>query len=271
MRTLFLDERRCYLASAMRTTSIFVATSLSLLLALPAGAQALPRLELTSALLTAAQDDVLDDEDTADEPASPEVRPGGQDIGETVGGAIGFERPLGFFTSSDLGGFIRFGGYTSGEECGAPDRNCKPRITSNLQPYIGLAVGYDVLDFLAVQLSFGTGFVANAAPIENTPGSPRDYGITFMNLTVLGSYYFDRFGIVAKVFGGGSFLNPAPLPDAPFIGGNAGGGLGIRYATLLTDVTVGFDVNGYAVFVPDGGGMLVVPGMSFAPVIQYTF
>lgn len=261
----------------MRTTSILVATSLSLLAALPAGAQTLPRLQLQSSLLAAAQDDVLDDEEggepASDEEGAPdrEVKPGGQTVGETVGGATGFVLKTGFYTASDLGGFIRFGGYTTGEDCGGPDRNCKPRITSNLQPYIGLSVGYDIFSWLGVQLGFGTGFVANAAPVEGAPGSPRDYGITFTNLAVLGSWYIDRFGIVGKVFGGGAFLSPAPLPDAPFVGGNAGGGLGIRWATLLTDVTVGFDVNAYAVFVPDGGGMLVIPGMSFSPVLKYTF
>lgn len=246
----------------MRTTPILVAI-LSTLVALPAVAQALPRLSLAPTLLLPAQVDAEDeDASAASDDQAPRVE------SAQVAGATGFVRPKGFYTSSDLGGFIRFGGWADGEDCGF---RCASRISSNLQPYIGLAVGYDLLDFLAVQVSFGTGFVANAAPVQGTPDSPRDYGITFTNVALIGSYYFDRFGIVAKAFGGGAFVNPAPLPDANFAGGNLGGGLGVRWATLLTDVTIGVDVNGYAVFVPDEGGVLVIPGMSFAPVLQYTF
>lgn len=248
----------------MRSKLILVATTFSLLIGDVATAQSLPRLSLHSALLAASQDDA-DDAASERDGADAAERPAA-----SGSGATGFVRPQGFYTSSDLGGFIRFGGYADGEECGF---RCKPRTTSNLQPYIGLAVGYDLLDFLAVQVSFGTGFVANAAPVANTPDSPRDYGITFVNLALIGSYYFtgidflDRFGVVLKLFGGGSFVSPAPLPDSSPFGGNVGGGLGFRWATLLTDVTVGVDVNGYAVFVQDG----LIPGMSFAPVLQYTF
>jgi hypothetical protein len=149
------------------------------------------------------------------------------------------------------------------------------RVTSNLQPFIGLAVGYDILDWLGVQASFGTGFVANAAPLGDPGGystdTPRDYGITFMNLAVLGSFWIDRFGIVGKVFGGGALMQPAPTPEDFPLGGNVGAGLGVRWATLLTDVTIGLDVNGYLAFAPAAGSMAMIPGLSFAPVIKYVF
>lgn len=260
------------------------------LLALPAAATTTSdtplQLRLDGPLFALVQDDDLlgDDEGTGDDEGDPadedaygapaeEVQPGGSAVGETVGGAVGFVRSTGFYTASDLGGFIRFGGWADGDVCGF---RCVPRVTSNLQPFIGLAVGYDILDWLGVQASFGTGFVANAAPLGNPNGypsanTPRDYGITFINLAVLGSFWIDRFGIVGKVFGGGALLQPPPLPDDLPFGGNVGAGLGVRWATLLTDVTIGLDVNGYLTFAQGEGNMLMIPSISFAPVIKYVF
>lgn len=253
----------------MRTNRFLVASVLSLLFAIPGWAQAVPRLVLETQLLAAAQDeDLLDDEPasvSADVPAtsaSPAAR-----NADRFAGTTGFVRPQGFYTSSDLGGFIRFGGYADAEGC----YRCANRITSNLQPYIGLAIGYDVWDFFAVQVSYGTGFVANAAPVAQNVDSPRDYGITFTNFALLFNAYFDRFGVVGKLFGGAAFLGPAPYPGANVVGGNVGAGLGVRWATLLTDVTIGLDVNGYLAVIPDGGSMLTIPSLGFAPVLQYTF
>jgi hypothetical protein len=250
-------------------------------LALPAAATSnLPRLELKTQLLTMAQDDLYDDDVLGDSPAAQPARvedgarpagsPGesGQVIGQSVGGATGFVHQTGFYTMSDLGGFVRFGGWADGEACGF---RCVQRPWSNLQPYIGLAMGYDIFDWLAVQGSFGTGFVANAAPVALTPNSPRDFGITFVNVAVVGTLWLDRFGISGKVFGGGALLQPAPLPDELPLGGNVGAGIGLRWATLLPGVTVGADVNGYAVIAQGGGEVLIIPGLSFAPVIKYVF
>lgn len=254
----------------MRTKQILVASFLSLFVSIPSWAQALPRMVLQSQLLAAAQedDDLLDDEaESARESVatvSAEVEAG---EGARFAGTTGFVRPQGFYTASDLGGFIRFGGYADAEGC----FRCASRITSNLQPYIGLAVGYDIWDFFAVQLSYGTGFVANAAPVQGNVDSPRDHGITFTNLALLFNMYFDRFGLVGKLFGGAAFVGPAPYPGANVVGGNVGAGVGIRWATLLTDVTIGLDVNGYLAVIPDGGSVLTIPSLGIAPVLQYTF
>jgi hypothetical protein len=197
--------------------------------------------------------------------ASKEVSYGGAESEESIGGATGFVFPRGFYTSADLGMFMRFGGWTDGPEC----FRCQPRVNSNAQPYIGLSVGYDVLDFLGVMLSFGTGYVANAAPVEGVPDSPRDHGITFVNLNLIGTWYFlDRLALEGRVLGGGAFLVPAPDAEAPFYGGNAGGGIGLKYATLLSDVVVGVDANFYAVF---SAGGVFIPAYSVAPVIKYVF
>lgn len=205
-----------------------------------------------------------------------EVQYGGAELGDVVGGATGFVFKRGFYTQSDLGGYFRLFGYTDDATAGL---RAKPVYYSNLQPYIGLSVGYDVLDFLAVQASLGTGFVANAAPYQNDTESPRDYGMIFTNLALVPSWnFFDRYVLMGKVFGGGTFLTPAPSIDpetgepAPFYGGNVGVGVGLQYATLLTDVIIGIEVNSFFSFIPaDGGGILFIPGFNFAPVIKYVF
>jgi hypothetical protein len=251
----------------------------------------LPRLELRPAgTLLAADDDVLGDEEK--KPASDdgsvlpdeEVKAGGTVLGDSVGGATGFVFKQGFYTQSDLGGFFVLGnglgvptGFTIAAQC--PDgsagggRPCNPVPWSQLQPYIGLSVGYDITQWLGVQVSYGTGFVANAAVYPDTPDNPRDYGLTTLNVAVVGSFYvLDRLAIMGKLMGGGAFISPEPAPDEPTIGGNAGVGIGIRYATLLPDVFVGIDGNVTVAFIPaSAGDPVIIPGISFAPVIKYVF
>jgi hypothetical protein len=272
-----------------------------------AGGDDLPRLQLRpSGVLLAAKkkgkkaaepkaaaaDDVLEeDPDEAKKPATgdngeeqhtalpdSEVQVGGTVLGQSVGGATGFVFKQGIYTQSDLGGFFVLGagagmptGYTISEECGGPP--CKPALWSQLQPYIGLSVGYDISQWLGVQLSFGTGFVANAAIYNQSLENPRDYGITTVNAAVVGSFYvLERLALMGKVFGGAAFVSPEPAPNEPTIGGNAGAGFGVRYATLLPDVFVGLDGNVMVAFIPDSGGsMVIIPGISFAPVIKYVF
>jgi hypothetical protein len=242
----------------------------------------------------AAAEDVLEGADAA-KPASDgeelhtalpdsEVKVGGTVVGQSVGGATGFVFKQGIYTQSDLGGFFVFGaavpgvstGYTITQDVcpkGGTGIPCKPVLWSQLQPYIGLSVGYDILQWLGVQVSFGTGFVANAAIYDREDENPRDYGITTVNAAVVGSFYvLERLALMGKLFGGAAFVSPEPEPDAPTLGGNAGLGIGVRYATLLPDVFVGLDGNAMITFLPDAeGAMVVIPGISFAPVIKYVF
>jgi hypothetical protein len=266
--------------------------------AAPAFGGALPRYQLVSTgplLAARASDDAIDDEVPSAEEAvtkvsgsgeevstslpDEEVKVGGTVLGQSVGGATGFVFKQGIYTQSDLGGFFVLGasagsptGFSISEECGGPP--CKAVPTSQLQPYIGLSVGYDILQWLGVQLSFGTGFVANAAVYDDSLENPRDYGLTNIDLAVVGSFYvLERLAIMGKVFGGASFLSPEPAPGEPTIGGNGGVGFGIRYATLLPDVFVGIDGNVIIAFIPDSSGAapVIIPGFSFAPVIKYVF
>ncbi|MFH1810995.1 MAG: adventurous gliding motility protein CglE [Pseudomonadota bacterium] len=180
----------------------------------------------------------------------------------------GFEYSRGFYTESDLGFFLRFGGFAD-EKSGTVVTGSRTRavIVSNLQPYIGFSVGYDVLDFLSVQLSYGTGYVANAAPRQGQSESPMDHSITLLNLAIVGNLLvMDRLAIEARVFGGGAIFAPPPVPDASMFGGNAGAGLGIKYMTLLPGFIIGADVNFLTTF-PE-----IVPALTFSPlIIKYVF
>lgn len=273
-------------------TRITVAMPIAVLLCAAGSASAgettsgeLPRLTLTTHSLLLAQADGESDGDvlsdsTEDHTALPqdEVKVGGQVLGDSVGGATGFVFKQGIYTQSDLGGFFVLGngagsptGFTISQDCGGPP--CKPVPTSQLQPYIGLSVGYDIFQWLGVQVSYGTGFVANAAVYPDSLENPRDYGLTTINAAVVGSFYvLERLAISGKLMGGVAFVSPEPAPNEPTVGGNAGVGIGLRYATLLPDVFVGIDANMMVAFIPSSGAdMVIVPGISFAPVIKYVF
>lgn len=180
----------------------------------------------------------------------------------------GFEYSRGLYTQSDLGFFMRFGGYTD-EKNGTSITGSRTRavVVSNLQPYVGFSVGYDVLDFLSLQLSYGTGYVANAAQRANESESPIDYSMTFANLAVVGNFLvMDRLALEARVFGGGTVFAPAPLPDASNFAADAGLGIGVKYMTLLPGFIVGADVNALVAF-PE-----FVPALNFSPlIIKYVF
>ncbi len=292
-----------------------------------------------------ASDDIGDALDEGDgegaiekkEEVDPEIPEGGETVGESLGGATNFVFPTGFYISSDLGGFVRFGGYGDATGEGACFR-CVPRLTSDFQPWVGVNIGYDIIPNFGVEATLGTGFIGNAAPrgysqpnLETAPPDlanargvvvPEHMAITMLNVALTGSWYFlDRLAIQGKVFVGGAFLTPDPDParlnfvrgltcDAGFWGapspdqtcggefsgdfGALGGfGLGLRYATLLPGMVIGFDVNSYAVWsmnvatahtggvsafgtylpppIPLGFALPIIPAVSFAPVIKYVF
>jgi hypothetical protein len=294
MQRAHWNRTNLLVSGRMSKAPILAALFASLAAAAPAAAGNAPELRLRldaalqeEALRLAQSDDAADEGGDAEEGAGAEdteagegedstvlpdkeVQVGGTKIGESVGGATGFVFKQGFYAQSELGGYQRFGGFTINNSCGGTP--CEPVIVSQFQPFIGLAIGYDFVNWLGVQASFGTGFVANAAPYDSA-NSPRDFGMSFLNLSVVGSYYFlDRLAVSGKIFGGALFLSPEPDLDEPFYGFNAGVGLGVRYATLLTDVFVGLDGNFYASFAPStAGSFLIIPAYSITPVIKYVF
>jgi hypothetical protein len=76
----------------------------------------------------------------------------------------------------------------------------------------------------------------------------------------------DRVALEARVFAGGALFAPAPSPKESMMAGDVGGGLGIKYMTLLPGFIIGSDVNFYMTF-PE-----IVPALSFSPlIIKYVF
>lgn len=219
----------------------------------------------------------------ADTPNAPrDVNVGGEKIGVVSGGATDFDFKQGFWTQADLGGFFRVGGFSNAG--GVPS---VPVTTSQTQPYIGIAAGYDIFTWLGVQASVGTGFVANAATFTGA-NVPRDYGITSVDVGATLSGYLpaplDRLAIAVKPSVGATMLTPPPDAGGPQVGGNAGLGIGLRYATLLPNTFVGLDCNTLYLLIPARGSVIPmglgpiansdVPGVlafSFAPVIKYVF
>jgi len=180
----------------------------------------------------------------------------------------GFEYSRGFYTESNLGFFLRFGGYKDdARNYSVQTLRSIPVTASNLQPYVGFSVGYDVLDFLSLQLSYGTGYVVGAAPRKNEIDSPIDHSITFLNLAVVGNLLvLDRVALEARIFGGGAVFSPPPIPKASMFAGDAGAGIGVKYMTLLPGFIIGADVNFILTF-PE-----IVPALSFSPlIIKYVF
>jgi hypothetical protein len=210
-----------------------------------------------------------------------EVQVGGTELGDSVGGATGFVFKQGFYTQSELGGFFTFGavvpgvttGYSISRTACPSGVPCEPVLWSSLQPFVGLSLGYDLFQWLGIQASFGTGFVANAAIYNAGANNPRDYGMTMVNLAVVGSFYvLERLAIMGKLAGGVALFTPEPAPKEPTLGGDVTIGAGVRYATLLPDVFVGLDVNANIGLLPSSGGaLLMIPGVSITPVVKYVF
>jgi hypothetical protein len=335
----------------MQTQSI-VFTLLSLVV-ISQPARAVGSFQLTPPVVALLQDDDVVDDEPAPEPTEGEaldeeptdgasaaaddreIEVGGETVAEDLGGATGFEFPTGFYMSADLGGFVRFGGYgDSRDTAGGACFRCVPRLYSNLQPWVGINVGYDIIKNFGIEATLGNGFIGEAAPVgyfaatEGPPpglvqqDSPENSAITMLTVALTGSFYFlDRLAIQGKGFVGGALLSPEPDPskynlvnglacggspwtpktgtvcDTEFgsdFGVAFGVGLGLRYATLLTDVIIGFDVNAYGVVSPNvatahtggvrigegqyipppiglGVALPIIPAMSFAPVIKYVF
>ncbi len=148
---------------------------------------------------------------------------------------------------------------------------------------------------------------------------PEHYSMTMLTLGVAGTWYFlDRLAFRAELSAGGAYMTPDPNPtrlnafetsgcggswgdpdpsyasleniDSPAdrCGGSTNGdlgiafglGLGLRYATLATNLVVGLDVNLLGVYNPNvqtghlfgsklGSPLPIVPGIALSPVIKY--
>ena len=173
----------------------------------------------------------------------------------------------GFFTETDIGGFLTLGGADG---------------YSNLQVYLQLGVGYDITENLEIGLHVGIG--ANAAncwaqrdprtqACKNVSGTDAtdNFTNTFIDLSF--AYLFrvaERLYVAPKIMGGITLLDPAPVENGAgnpiSFAPNVGIAVGVEYATNVDHFTVGLDVV--------LGRFIIGPNiftMQFFPRVKYTF
>jgi len=195
-----------------------------------------------------------------------------------------FQIKRGLHAEADLGVYFTFGGRNTND----PNLQYPGKTISNVQPYLGVFFGYDVIQApkyaFAVGLKFAAGYSGGAGRVsasEVQVGSTmtgersNDFGIMQVGAGLAFDYLVnDRLAVTVKADGGLAALDPDPSRFAAdpaaggaTIGGIVGGGLGIEYFTLLNDFSVGFDARFAMVF--GGGGS--IPSMSLTVPVKYTF
>ncbi|MFO0726783.1 MAG: adventurous gliding motility protein CglE [Myxococcota bacterium] len=198
----------------------------------------------------------------------------------------GEDRPFqirrGLFAETDVGVYFTFGGTNTND---AP--NFPKKSISNIEPYLGVFFGYDIvrgqkLTFaaglkLAAGYSGGAGRVSATQLTDGTPVGelPADFGIMQLGAGISVSYLLsDRIAIVGKADGGMSAVLPNPLIPASVagaggaaFGGIFGVGLGMEYFTLLNDFSVGLDVR-FSMAMLSGAS---IPGLGITVPVKYTF
>ena len=194
-----------------------------------------------------------------------------------------FEMERGLYLSGNLGVFLTFAGV---------------RANSNIQPYESINFGYDLNDMFSLEFSVSFGHSSSNARLQTegtasadcgggldaeVPDTPiydqrlngglggcssyPDFTLSMGQLSFIASIHLDdRIALEVKAGGGGTFGTPRPGSSSQgSIGGNVGGGLGIRYLTLLTDFTVGVEAT-FTYHFPWG-----IPALAVSPVVRYTF
>ncbi|MBI3183827.1 MAG: adventurous gliding motility protein CglE [Myxococcales bacterium] len=172
----------------------------------------------------------------------------------------------GFFTETDIGGFMTVGGEDG---------------YSNLQTYLQLGIGYDVSQTIELGLHAGIG--ANAQNCWDRKEREEcveadNFTVMFIDLTA--AYLFriaERFYVTPKLVGGYTLMQPAPTFNPPRPKGsqdpngaidrgpNAGVGLGVEYATSMDHFSIGFDVMGRYIVGAN------ITSLQFFPRVKYTF
>jgi hypothetical protein len=170
----------------------------------------------------------------------------------------------GLYVGADFGTFVTLGD-TKG--------------ISNLQPFIGLRIGYDLSDNLSLQLTGSAAYVADnpISDYDDPATTPDGTGVTsydLLNATadlVYALRITERFAIEPKVGAGVSRINPLPTdPDDPTLLVSRANlvidaGLGFTYLTLLSDFSAGLSATAY--IVPRPG----IVGLATAFTVRYTF
>ena len=191
----------------------------------------------------------------------------------------------GFFVETDLGIFFTFAGRNTNDPVNLPKR-----LYSNVQPFLGVTLAYDIAHSdafsFAVGLKLGAGYSSGAGRISDreiqAAGNnlaalatrPNDFSILQAGVVAAVAIpATDRLWITGKVDGGLGVAQPNPnhiAEDASTpltaIGAVVGFGLGAEFFTLLNDFSVGLDLRFVLALVGDP-----IPGLSVTAPIKYTF
>lgn len=169
----------------------------------------------------------------------------------------------GFFTETDVGAFMTFGGDD---------------VYSNLQSYLQLGLGYDfhiTQSFgLGVGLHVGVGASAANCYSGRDPRSlncPQSENFTVFLIDASFTALIraaERFYVTPKLVGGFTLLDPPPVVvdgNPVNMGGNAGIGIGVEYATNMDHFSIGLDVVARVV-IPT-----YIIALQIFPRVKYTF
>lgn len=180
----------------------------------------------------------------------------------------------GFFTETDVGGFLTLGGDDD---------------YSNLQSYLQLGLGYDikVTEAFGIGLGLHVGIGASAANcFSGRPLNPdgtvnhsaecpetENFTVFFIDATVgVLVRMVERFYFVPKLVGGFTLMDPAPVAIGTGAakelinkGANIGLALGVEYATNMDHFSIGLDVVGRFIIGPN------IFTLQFFPRVKYTF
>ena len=224
------------------------------------------------------------------ETALPESRP-------TItqeGGSDRCEIRRGFFARGDFGAFFTLGG----SDFDAVSNTVSSNSVGNLQPFVGLTAGYDVLSMGRSNLSIGARFAAafNSSTSAFISGgdfldpaqaasTPQDFEMLQFGAAVDYTYLLsERLGLQFHGDGGIVLLGPDPASPAETVTGpqtsensefNPGGraiagvfsaGLGVEYYTLLNGFSVGLTTSFYGVLAEE-----FIPGLAIFVPIKYNF
>jgi hypothetical protein len=165
-----------------------------------------------------------------------------------------FKLQRGFYFSTDVGMFMTFGGM---------------RGYSNVEPFMAIKGGYDINDYLSVQLVASTGFSADNPVSKDNQRSALSYGMFNLGGEVVGAIRpMQRFAIEPRIGAGITRVNPDLLldnNDSSTFDPHLSGGVDLKYLTLLTDFSAGLSLTGYYILGAN------IPAASAAFVLRYTF
>lgn len=152
---------------------------------------------------------------------------------------------------------------------------------SNAEPFLGLAVGYDVSDNVVAGLAFaygassGTCYGSNYVAGEANPCLDGANSFSVLMVNAYGGYLYPvsrLWYLGAKVSAGLALMTPRPVllegQEGPAMGFNAGLLATTEFHTNLDHFVVGLDVGGQ--YLSAGSGV-AFPGIAIYPHLKYVF